>query len=142
MAGQLDPIQLMRKIAELESKIDALRTIEIGGMWKDWTLMILSTVGTITSYTATSRYTVIGETLFITGIISIINNGTGSGELYCGLPFMVENLTPFYGRENDVTGNMLQGRTAGNILYLYKYDNSYPGINGHKLLFGGMAKIA
>ena len=37
MAGQLDPIQLMRKIAELEDKINALRTIEIGGVWKDWT---------------------------------------------------------------------------------------------------------
>jgi len=31
MQGQLDPIQLMRKIAELEDKINALRTIEIGG---------------------------------------------------------------------------------------------------------------
>jgi hypothetical protein len=30
MQGQLDPIQLMQKIGELESKIDALRTIEVG----------------------------------------------------------------------------------------------------------------
>ena len=37
MAGQLDPIQLMRKIAELEDKINALRTIEIGGVWQNWT---------------------------------------------------------------------------------------------------------
>ena len=35
--GQLDPIQLMRRIDELENKIDAMRTIEVGGVWQDWT---------------------------------------------------------------------------------------------------------
>ena len=33
MNGQLDPIALMRKIGELESKIEALRTIQTGGQW-------------------------------------------------------------------------------------------------------------
>jgi len=33
MNGQLDPIALMRKIGELEGKIEALRTIQTGGQW-------------------------------------------------------------------------------------------------------------
>ena len=45
MAGQLDPIQLMRKIAELEDKINAMRTIEVG-----WHPVSLTTPLTSTSW--------------------------------------------------------------------------------------------
>ena len=45
MAGQLDPIQLMRKIAELEDKINAMRTIEVG-----WHPVFLTTPLTSTSW--------------------------------------------------------------------------------------------
>jgi hypothetical protein len=131
---------LLRKIEELEKLI--MRQPEIGGVWQDWTPGVASTVGTITSYTASARYIVVGKMLNIYGAVTIINNGTGSGEFYVGLPFIVKDLIPFYGRENDVIGNMLQGRTAGNIVYLYTYNNSYPAVTGYKLLFAGMAEIA
>jgi hypothetical protein len=57
MAGQLDPIQLMRKIAELEDKINAMRTIEIGGVWQDWTPTWMATTNpSIGNGTLSGRY--------------------------------------------------------------------------------------
>jgi len=50
--GQLDPIALMRKINELESKIDALRTIT-----KGWSFIPLTTPLTSTSWDGDARST-------------------------------------------------------------------------------------
>ena len=59
----MDDIALMREIARLQNQIDALRTIEVGGVWKDWTP---TQTGNVTIPTiAVSRYMTIGKTCFI-----------------------------------------------------------------------------
>jgi hypothetical protein len=90
MAGQLDPIQLMRKIAELEDKINALRTIEIGGIWLDWTptWTALTTNPVLGDGSLVGRYSVVGKICFVD--ITLIMGSTttyGSGGWRISLPF-------------------------------------------------------
>jgi len=58
MSGQLDPIQLMKTINELEYKINALATIQTGGIWTAYT-------PTPTGFSATTlaagKYCVVGN---------------------------------------------------------------------------------
>ena len=59
-------IALMREIARLQNQIDALRTIEVGGVWQDWTPNYTQygtmTYTSITTHTA--RYTKVGRMCF------------------------------------------------------------------------------
>ena len=77
MQGQLDPIQLMQKIGELESKIDALRTIEIGGVWQNWTPTL---TGWSSNPPGIYRYCLIGKlcTVMILHSDAGISNATNS----------------------------------------------------------------
>ena len=90
MQGQLDPIQLMQKIGELESKIDALRTIEIGGVWQNYTVVwtASSTNPSIGNGSLVSRYCVIGKICFF-NIYLVAGSTTtfGAGECMFSLPF-------------------------------------------------------
>jgi len=47
------------------------------------------------------------------------------------------------GRENNLTGNMLQGSiiTGSDIISITKYDNTYPGGNGYLLTLSGTIEI-
>ena len=88
MAGQLDPIQLMRKIAELEDKINAMRTIEVGGMWTAWTPT--TTPNGSMTYTSTTlnvaRYTVAGNICAFRYQITGTVGGTPSNLFTISLP--------------------------------------------------------
>ena len=89
MAGQLDPIQLMRKIAELEDKINAMRTIEIGGVWQNYTVEWTATTNpSIGDGSLIGRYSVVGKICFIN--MQLIAGSTttfGAGEWMFGVPF-------------------------------------------------------
>jgi hypothetical protein len=67
-------IALMREIAKLQEQIDALRTIEVGGVWQSWTPEAIGL--TSPSYaTQTGKYTVIGN-LIIGHFRLLINSWT------------------------------------------------------------------
>ena len=90
MAGQLDPIQLMRKIAELEDKINAMRTIEVGGVWQDYTVEWTASITNpdIGDGVLLGKYTLIGKACTLA--INMIAGSTttfGSGGWMFSLPF-------------------------------------------------------
>ena len=113
--GQLDPIQLMRKIDELENKINAMRTIEVGGVWQDWT-PTLSASGSmsVTSVVITrARYAIIGKVVKFMVRADFTTGGTASNSLYFTLP--VSSIT-----NNNSHGCMVgdQGAFAGFTFHL------------------------
>ena len=82
-------IALMREIAKLQSQIDALRTIEVGGVWQSYTPTWTATTTnpSIGDGTLSGRYTVIGK-LVVLNIRMVAGSTTtfGSGEWNFSLP--------------------------------------------------------
>lgn len=99
--------------------------------WTDWTTVVTAGSGSITSYTEDAKYTRIGKLCALKFIVIITNAGTGGSYLNISLPFTVKNDSAWpigAGRENALTGKMLQLQCVGNseALRIYNYDNSNP----------------
>lgn len=69
-----------------------------------FTPTVTSSGGTLTSSTATGRYTKIGNMVSVAVSISITNHGTGTGELRVTLPFTSLGDSTGVGREVQSTG--------------------------------------
>lgn len=93
--------------------------------------------GSITAYTATGVYKKINNLVFVTLNAAVTNNGTGAGHITMSLPFTSSATggAPGCGRENSVTGNMLQCivYNSSAVLYVFKYDSTYPAGTGYSL---------
>jgi hypothetical protein len=101
-----------------------------------WTPTVAAAVGSITAYTASGIYTVVGRLVTATLVINISNNGTGSVAVYATLPFT--NGSSNYvgaGREDALTGGMLQFRcpASTNNAVIATYANAYPGGTGARI---------
>jgi hypothetical protein len=100
----------------------------------DWTPVVTSSIGSITSYTAAGKYTKIGRQVTLTWYIAAINNGTGAGAiLVAGAPFSaaVGNTALFgYSQSN---GNALTGSINGTSLVVYNYAALYPVATGQTI---------
>jgi hypothetical protein len=112
----------------------------------DYTPVVEAQSGTITTFgTIIGRYQRIGKTLFIKIGIPITTNGTGSVAVKAYLPsgMLAATSCVIAGRENNLTGNMLQGSiaTGSDIISITKYDNTYPGGNGYLLTVSGTIEI-
>jgi hypothetical protein len=100
----------------------------------DWTPVVSPSSGSITSYTATGKYTKVGRIVTLSFKITITTNGTGSGTLFVdGVPFSAAASASDggAGRESANTGYgfvMTFGTTSR--LYVNKADAGYPGANG------------
>jgi hypothetical protein len=96
-----------------------------------WTPTVISVSGTITSFGAvTGTYTRTGRVVFLTFSILITDNGTGAGGLrVSGLPFSITGVGAGSGRENGVSGVMIQtiGLQGDAYFTILTYDNGYPG---------------
>lgn len=116
--------------------------------WTTYTPSVTSFAGTITTLgTVSGRYQKIGKTLFIECAIGITTNGTGSSSILLPLPASVGTaaaITVIGGRENVVTGSMLQGiiSAGGSSISITKYDNTYPGGDGRTLVISGVIELA
>ena len=76
-----------------------------------WTPTITAGTGTITSYTSSGWYIKIGKMVYIYGIVTITNVGTGAGSCTIGgLPFALANTSSIigYAREDSQTGKIGQ----------------------------------
>ena len=86
----MDDIALMREIARLQEQISALRTIETGGVWQNYTVVwtASSTNPSIGNGSLISRYCVIGKICFF-NIYLVAGSTTtfGAGEWMFSLPF-------------------------------------------------------
>ena len=102
-----------------------------------WTPVVTTSVGTITTSSASGKYTKIGRLLTLQFTIVITNNGTGSGAMFVdGVPFAAANSTSEAGcgREEAVTGiSLAVGIRTTTQLIVNTYAGAYPGVNGHRL---------
>lgn len=108
--------------------------------WLTYTPLVSSSTGTITTVgTVAGSYQVDFNKLFFNHSGTITTNGTGAGGLRITLPFTpVTDNSVCAGRENLVTGNMLQGRAASNYMEYFTYNNVYPGGDGRQIIGGGI----
>jgi hypothetical protein len=100
----------------------------------DWTPVVTSSIGSITSYTAAGKYTKIGRQVTLTWYISVSNNGTGAGAiLVAGAPFSAAvGNTAIFGF-NQSNGNALTGAITGTSLEVYNYAALYPVATGQTI---------
>lgn len=99
-----------------------------------WTPTVAASNGTLGATTATGSYTKIGRMVSFHVVISITTNGTGSGNIAFNLPFPATVGGVGSGKENGVSGNMLQCLVSTNVASVVTYSNGYPGANGASLL--------
>lgn len=109
----------------------------------DYTPTISSASGTITTASGTVSWRRDGNIAFMTIQINITTNGTGAVSVGCTLPFTVRGAAVVPGRENGVSGKLLQGFASANgtLISVMNYDGSYPGADGAVLLLSGSCEI-
>lgn len=96
--------------------------------WFGFATTISSSVGTITSYTVSNAiFKIDSRILSVLLSFTITNNGTGSGSVRFTVPFTLTTQVLGYGRENALTGNMLQVRGTSSPVSIFTYNNNYPG---------------
>jgi hypothetical protein len=101
-----------------------------------WTPSLVSSTGTLTTVlNGTGYYTKVGRVVTVVCRPVITTNGTGASALRLGgLPFTALETTMIGGasREDAVIGWVFGiSANTGTSLYIAKYDNTYPGGNGH-----------
>jgi hypothetical protein len=91
-----------------------------------WSPTITAQSGTITSSTMTNgRYTIIGNAVFVSGLVTIVNAGTGTGDLYLTLPVAAaSNNWGGGGRETVATGFAVGVCGNTSQLLIRYYDNA------------------
>lgn len=98
-----------------------------------WTPTVTASAGSITSYSATGKYTKIGNVVHCVIGVTITNVGTGTGSMIVTLPFTNSAAVSCgAGRENAVGGYMLQiyvGASSSSAT-VFKYDNTGPMATG------------
>lgn len=112
--------------------------------WSTYTPSLTSGLGALTSTgVGTGRFTQVGKTVFCSINVSITTNGTGSSFLIVGLPATSQGVLVLAGREDQVNGKMLYAvSSAARITAIVQYyDNTYPGVNGGRYMFGGSYEV-
>lgn len=115
-------------------------TGDTGTAWTSYTPTITSQTGTFTSTTPTGLYKTIGKTTFVKIKVVINTVGTASGALYATLPNTAQGEGyVLAGRENALTGNMIQAftRTSSTQLEVLYYNNTSPIAAGGSILISG-----
>jgi hypothetical protein len=98
----------------------------------NYTPTITAFSGSLTTYTASAKYTRIGRQVTVTLVVSITTNGTAATLIRATLPFTNgSQASTGCGRE-ETSGLMLQGTIAasGTYVNILTYNNGYPGGNG------------
>lgn len=102
-----------------------------------WTPVVSSTIGSISSYSATGNYTRVGRQVTVFYNILISANGTGAGQLKIdGLPFTIGSNRPYgVGMETDAVGFNIttQGIVATTYALASQFAGTYPGGSGYRL---------
>jgi len=109
-----DTIGFMREIANLQEQINALRTIEVGGVWQDWTptWTAPTTNPTIGNGSLYGRYCVIGKLITAKIFLQFGTTSTpGSGAYSFTFPITPLNYRLVSGvyRLRNTGGNLYEG---------------------------------
>ena len=105
--------------------------------WTPFVPTVAPGSGAITTYTSTGRYQKIGKVVAFTMTINITANGTGATSVVASLPVNANSVSICHGRENAVTGAMLQGYISSSAVTAFTYNNAYPGGTGYQLFLSG-----
>jgi hypothetical protein len=106
------------------------------GAWTTYTPIVTAQSGTYTTVSAAGRYIRLGKLCVVNITINITNNGTAAVQTFATAPFNASSAQIYAGcgRENAVTGLMLQSRiTNGDTIRIGKYDATYAGGTGYTL---------
>ena len=120
----MDDIALMREIARLQEQISALRTIETGGVWKDWTPTWTATTNpSIGDGTLFGNYCIIGKTVFFEILMhagSTTTFGVGNWKFALPITTGANNRSVGSFTINDATAVRYAGgiQMSGNATYI------------------------
>ena len=96
-----------------------------------WTPTLISSVGSLTSYTSSGTYTRLGRFIELSIEFTITNNGTGASVLYISnIPFAMSNTTTASGSGvTPILGTTLNvwHYTGAYSIAMYTYNGSYAG---------------
>ena len=127
-------IELMREIAKLQGQIDALRTIEVGGVWKNWTPNYTQygtmTYTSITTHTA--KYSKVGNLCFFKIDSAGTLGGTPIAQITFSPPFAPNPAFTGYGFSFSlgvVVGGILitglgSSNSTGTVFYASLYNKA------------------
>jgi len=112
--------------------------------WTTWSPTLTASSGTITAYTINSaKYLQRGKEIQIRLDATITTNGTAASALLSTLPVSaITNGGVLAGREDVVSGKMLQGKVSGSTLTILNYDNTYPGADTARIVLSGVYESA
>ncbi len=134
-------VQIVQRIvADLKEQDAAITAIQDDFVSGTWTPTVTSGTGSITTLGAVvAQYRQVGMMVFISLNITITTNGTGATDVRATLPFASASMAVMAGRENAVTGDMIQGIIAagGGLMRMFTYNNAYPGGSGYNLHISG-----
>lgn len=104
--------------------------------WFNYTAVVSSSSGTITSYSiTTAKFATVGSLAFIRGKFTITDNGTGATSLRITYPITYLDDGQIGQGRNMTTGMMLQIVPSGTYLAILQYQNSYPVATGDSVSF-------
>jgi hypothetical protein len=111
--------------------------------WLSFTPVVTPNAGSLTSVTPSCRYIVLGKLIVFTMNIIITTNGTGSGYLIATVPVspgVMPSCSFAAIRSNDFA-SVSCILSAGQLL-LFKYDGTYPGVDGTTITVSGTYQSA
>ena len=151
--------KVVDRIKKLEREVERLRVKESPDMssfvltsqfaYASYSPTAASSGGTITTKTETGSYFQVGKLVFVKLIISITTNGTGSGSIIVTLP--VNQAATFKDTFSGYVFVAASGVQKGQLqvqsyplgsVRIYKYDGTYPGEDGVRLIVTGYYEVA
>lgn len=116
-----------------------------GAKWQTYTPAINPTAGAFTTVATSGRYHIDGKTVHFAVRVDITTNGTAAGSFVLANPVPCFNSSVVYtacGREDGITGKMVQGVVGAGGCTVVTYDNLYAGGNGARVFIAGTYEAA
>lgn len=98
-----------------------------------------ASIGTFTTVSASGQYYTTGKYTFLSLTVTVTTNGTAAGSIVVALPNTAAQRATLSGRENGVSGSMLQGKisASGTTVTIFTSANLYPGATGADINISG-----
>lgn len=122
------------------SDIGGSMLLSVGLGWAPYTPTLTASAGTYTAASASGLYRIVDNIVFWQVTINITTVGTGTTPIFT-LPVPggnIGNVYLGYGRENNLTGNMLQVISVSTTTaVVFTYNNGSPAASGAGILVSG-----
>lgn len=105
------------------------------GAWTAYTPTITAGTGALTTTVInTCRWTQVNKTVLFHLDVGITTNGTGATSINSSVPVAAHHLSYGAGREVGSTGAQCSAEVNGSTMVIHKYDNTYPGGSGFRIV--------